>query len=132
MFALDWYCMPELGVKGEGMDFDKLTNEEILNIANPLMNNLMDGSSERNYQKHTRDFTKRLKAIVTEDNFLAQWKDNRVGEFSKREFLSVIRKRDSIFVLWKQWFTDSHEEYLAEICIIENSGKLLVDHVWIR
>ena len=52
------------------MDFDKLTDEEILNIANPLMDNLMEGSSERNHQKHTRDFTDRLKAIVTEENLL--------------------------------------------------------------
>ncbi len=69
------------------MNFDRLTDEEILNIANPLMDNLMDGSSERNHQKPTRDFTERLKAIVTEDNFLEQWKGNKIGEFSKREFL---------------------------------------------
>ncbi|MDD8060784.1 MULTISPECIES: DUF3887 domain-containing protein [Shewanella] len=114
------------------MDFDKLTDEEILNIANPLMDNLMEGSSERNHQKHTRDFTDRLKAIVTEENLLKQWKENKIGEFSKREFLSIIHKSDSIFVVWKQWFTNSHEEFLAEICIVEQAGKLLVDHVWIR
>lgn len=114
------------------MDFDKLTDEEILNIANPLMDNLMEGSSERNHQKHTRDFTDRLKAIVTEENLLKQWKENKIGEFSKREFLSIIHKSDSIFVVWKQCFTNSHEEFLAEICIVEQAGKLLVDHVWIR
>jgi len=114
------------------MGFNKLTDDEILNIANPIMDNLMEGSSERNHEKHTRDFTQRLKAIVTKENLLEQWQENKIGEISKREFLSIIHKSDTTFVLWKQWFTNSHEEFLAEICIIEQDGKLLVDHVWIR
>lgn len=114
------------------MDFSKLTDQEILDIANPLMDNLMDGSTERNHQKHVHDFTDRLKAIVTEENLLEQWKDNDKGEFLKRELLSVIRKSDNIFVLWKQWFTKSNDEHLAEIYIVEQDGKLLVDHTWIR
>ena len=42
------------------MDFSKLSDKEILYIANPLMENLIEGSSERNYEKLSRDFTDRL------------------------------------------------------------------------
>ena len=45
----------------------KKTDHEILEIVNPIMNNLMDGSTEVNHEKHVRDFTERLRKIVTKD-----------------------------------------------------------------
>ena len=78
------------------------------------MDNLIEGSSERNYEKLSRDFTERLKSVVTKDNFEKQMDENILGEFSRREFLSIIHKKNSIFVLWKQWFTKSSDEFLAE------------------
>jgi len=114
------------------MDFSKLSDKEILDIANPLMDNLMDGSTERDYEKHSKDFTKRLKNIVTKENLEKQLQENKLGEFTKRELISIIRKKNSIFVLWKQWMSKSSDEFLAEIVIIEKDGKYLVDHTWIR
>lgn len=114
------------------MDFSKLTDKEILNIANPLMDNLMDGSSERDYEKHSKDFTKRLKNIVTKENLEKQLSENKLGEFTKRELITIIRKKNSIFVLWRQWLSKSEDEFLAEIVIIEKDGRYLVDHSWIR
>jgi predicted restriction endonuclease len=114
------------------MDFSKLTDKEILEIATPLMDNLIEGSSQNNYEKHSKDFTPRLKSIVTQESFEKQRNQHRLGEFGKRELLSIIRKKTSIFVVWKQWFTQSSDEFLAEIIIVEQNEKLLVDHNWIR
>lgn len=114
------------------MDFSKLSDKEILDIANPLMDNLMEGSSERDYEKHSRDFTDRLKSIVTKENLEKQLSENTLGEFTKREFLSIIRKKNAIFVLWKQWFSKSSDEFMAEIIIVHRDGRFLVDHNWIR
>ena len=100
------------------MDFTKLSDQEILNIANPLMDNLMNGSTEHDYEKHSKDFTKRLKDIVTKENLEKQLQENTWGEFTKRELISIIRKKNSIFVLWKQWLSKSTDEFLAEIIII--------------
>ena len=114
------------------MNFSKLSDKEILDIANPLMDNLMEGSSEGDCEKLTRDFTDRLKSVVTKDSFEKQMAENTLGDFAKRELLSIIHKKNSIFVLWKQWFTESNDEFLAEIIIIHKDGKLLVDHDWFR
>ena len=57
--------------------------------------------------------------------------ENNLGEFSKRELLSIIHEKDSIFVLWKQWFTKNTDEFLAEI-IIHHDGRFLLDHDWFR
>lgn len=113
-------------------DLSTLTDNEILAIANPLIDNLMQGSTERNYDKHAKDFTQRLKNIVTKENLEQQWQNNELGDFTKRELISIIRKKDGIFVLWKQYLSKSTDEFLAEIYIVEENGRFLVDHNWIR
>jgi len=114
------------------MDFTKLTDKEILEIATSHMDNIVEATSEKNYEKLSKDFTDRLKSMVTKDKFEMQMKEHDLGDFSKREFLSIIHKKDAIFVLWKQWFTKSSEEFLAEIIIIHQDGRFLVDHDWFR
>lgn len=50
------------------MKFYNLSNNEILNIVDPIMDNCLEGSNEGNHKKHTKDFTDRMKAIVTPKN----------------------------------------------------------------
>ena len=47
------------------MNLTGLSDEQILDVVNPLMDNLMEGSREIDHAKHTRDFTQRMKDIVT-------------------------------------------------------------------
>ena len=54
------------------MSLTKVTDAEILAIVEPLMDNCLGGSTERDHAKHVRDFTDRLRAIVTPENLAAQ------------------------------------------------------------
>jgi len=45
-----------------------MTEEEILRIVGPMMDNCLEGSNEVNHAKHVRDFTDRLKNVVTPGN----------------------------------------------------------------
>ena len=45
-----------------------MTDDEILNIVEPIMDNLMNASTEINHKKHIRDFSDRLKGIVTKEH----------------------------------------------------------------
>ena len=44
-----------------------LTDQEILAIVNPMMDNLMAGSTAINHAQHTQNFTERAKANPGED-----------------------------------------------------------------
>ena len=114
------------------MDFSKLSDKEILDIAIPLMENIIEATKEADYEKLSKNFTKRLKGIVTKEAFEKQLSENSLGKFGKRELLSIIHKKHSIFVLWKQWFSESEDEFLAELVIIYKDGQYLVDHDWFR
>ncbi len=109
------------------------SDEEILKIANPIMDNLMEGSTEVDHVKHTRDFTDRMKNIVTKnyldkicERYQAEW-----GYFTKREFVAVFRRPSSIAIVWKQWCTKQDGEFVAELVLVERDSKYLVDHAMV-
>jgi len=112
------------------IELSKMTDHEILETVNPIMDNLMDGSTEINHEKHVRDFTDRLKKIVTEDalirmcgEYQAKW-----GYFKRRFPVAIFRRNNSVAVVWKQECSKSRDEYVAEAVFVEHDGRILVDH----
>ncbi|MGI9233958.1 MAG: hypothetical protein ACR2RD_10045 [Woeseiaceae bacterium] len=112
----------------------KLANQsdnDILAVINPIMDNLMAASTEIDHAKHVMDFTDRLKAIVTPEHlnkvckrYQAEW-----GFLSRREVSAIFRRADSVAVVWKQWCTKTDDEFVAELVLVEEDGRYLVDHV---
>ena len=70
------------------MDLNDKTDDEILLIANPVMDNLMDGATERDWAKHTLHFTDGAKASLTEAELLRQCEQYQSthGVFKERVF----------------------------------------------
>lgn len=103
------------------------TGAEILNVADPIMDNLMEGSTEINHEKHTRNFTDRMKGIVTKEYFETVCRKYQAerGYFSRREFVSVFRRPQPVAIVWKQWFTKQPGEYVAELVLVENGFTYL-------
>ena len=58
------------------MKLSDLDLDQILNIVEPIMDNCLDGSNEGNHEKHTRDFTDRMKSIVTPEELQRQLSSN--------------------------------------------------------
>ena len=86
------------------VELAKQSDEEILAVANPLMDNLMEGSTEINHAKHVRDFTDRLKALVSEEGLkkMCAFYQADIGYFTDREVLAIFRRRESVGVVWRQ------------------------------
>jgi len=84
------------------MDLSEKSDKEILSVATLIMDNLMDGSTEINHKKHTRDFTDKAKRILTKENLEKQCKEYQVkwGYFAERKFVGIFRKKDSVTVSW--------------------------------
>ncbi len=112
------------------MSFEEMSEEEILNIANPIMGNLMDASTDINHENHVRDFTDRLKGIVTQDYLQRVCKKYQTekGFFSNREVVAVFKRPDSAAIVWKQQFTKAQGDYVAEMVLVRENGRYLVDH----
>ncbi|MDO8894645.1 hypothetical protein [Nitrosomonas sp.] len=113
--------------------FDKLSEQQIWDIANPIMDNLMDASTQLDHARHVRDFTGRMKAIVTPaylQHVCQQYQAGK-GYFSNRVPVAVFRRPDSAAIVWKQSFTKVPGEFVAEIVLVHQDGRYLVDHAMV-
>ena len=115
------------------MNFQDMNGDEILAIANPMMDNLMDASTEIDYEKHVIDFSQRLKDIVTKEHleYVCNEYQSEKGLFKDRKFTSVFKRPDSVAIIWKQTFTKVDGDYVAEMVLVNKNGKFLVDHVMV-
>ena len=115
------------------MTLESMSNEEILHVANPIMDNLMDASTAIDHERHIRDFSDRMKTIVTKEylqNVCEKYQREK-GYFSRREPVAVFRRPGSAAIVWKQWFTKAPGEFVAEMVLVEKDSRFLVDHAMV-
>lgn len=115
------------------MTLESMSDEEILRVANPIMSNLMDASTAIDHERHIRDFSDRMKAIVTQEYLqkVCEKYQREKGYFSRREPVAVFRRPGAVAIVWKQWFTKAPGEFVAEMVLIEKDSRFLVDHAMV-
>ena len=109
------------------------SDDKILEIVEPLMDNMLEGSTQIDHAKHVRDFTDRLKVIVTDEKLSAMCEDyqEKLGFFDKREVVAIFRRQHSVAVTWRLWFTKSTDEFVCEAMFVERDGRLYFEHCMI-
>ena len=113
------------------LKLSKLSLEEILSIVEPLMENCLEGSNEGDHEKHVRDFTDRMKNIVTPEELQKQLSGKPRTYFTDRQFINVFRRRDSVGIVWKQSISSCCDELINQAIFKEVEGKVLIDHCMI-
>lgn len=115
------------------MDLSQKSDSDILAVADPIMDNLMDASTAIDYPRHIRDFTDRLKSVLSKEwlEWICQDYQSTKGFFATREFVAVFRRPESVAVVWKQRFTQQPGDFVAEMVLVQQDGKYLVDHVMV-
>lgn len=106
------------------MELAKKSDAEILAIDDPIMDNLMEASMAIDHARHVQDFTDRLKAIVTIDYLekVCRQYQSEKGLFGPRELVAIV---------WKQQFIKSPGDYVAEMVLVQQGSRYLVDHVYV-
>ena len=115
------------------MNFEKMSKKEILDIANPIMDNLMDASTDIDHERHTRNFTDRMKRIVTRE-YLHKVCENYQAEkgfFAERKPVAVFRRPYSAAIVWQQSFTKAEGEFVAEMVLVCQNETFLCDHAMV-
>ena len=115
------------------MDLARKSDAEILAVVDPIMDNLMDASTAIDYERHTRDFTERAKSVLPEsalESICRQYQSTK-GFFAKRVFVAAFRRPESVAVIWRQSFTKAPGEFVAELVLVQQNGRYLVDHVMV-
>jgi len=115
------------------MDFEKMSDKEVLDMANRIMDNLMDASTRIDHEAHIRDFTDRMKNIVTKEYLqdVCEKYQNEKGYFSDRQPVAVFKRPGSAAIIWRQSFTKAKGEYVAEMVLVHENGRFLCDHAMV-
>ena len=115
------------------MTLESMSENEILRVANPIMDNLMDASTAIDYERHIRDLSERMKAIVTKEYLqkICEKYQQEKGYFSRREPVAVFKRPGGAAIILKRWFTKAPGEFVAEILLVEKDGRFLVDHAMV-
>lgn len=115
------------------MDLLKKSDGEILHIAAPIMDNLMEGSTEIDWEKHVRNHTERAKKMIAKEELERQCNEYQAkfGFFTDREFMGVTRHQDYVNIIWKQKVSESSNEFIAVLSLIQHKGRYLVDRCWV-
>ena len=113
--------------------FDSLSDETLLEIANQMMNDLMDASTHMDYERHIQHFSRRAKSILDETQFkvVCGVYQEKMGTFTDREFIGLFRRPDSIAVIWKQHYSKVAGDYVAEMVMIIEDNQYRVDHAFV-
>ena len=115
------------------MNFEDMSDQHILNIATPIMDNLMDASTRIDQEAHVQDISDRMKRIVTKE-YLQQVCEEYQSEkwvFTARHPVAVFKRPDSAVIIWRQGFTKARGEFVAEMVLVHQNGKFLCDHAMV-
>ena len=95
------------------------SDEEIIKIANPIWENLVRSSNNKDYGSFTKDFSSQMLYGANEVELGKQWANNKLltSLSEKQEFLGCIRRDKFITVLFKQKSNTVPGEFLGRLVL---------------
>tara|TARA_B100000959_G_C14745177_1_gene526793 strand:+ start:276 stop:626 length:351 start_codon:yes stop_codon:yes gene_type:complete len=95
------------------------TDEEIIKIANPIWDNLVKASNQKNYGEFTRDFSSQMLFGANEVELGKQWANNKLltSLSDKREVVGCLRRDSHVTVLYKQTSNSLPGDFLGRLVL---------------
>ena len=95
------------------------SDEEIISLANPLWDNLINSSNKKDYSGFTKDFSAQMLYGANEVELGKQWSNNEllINLSNEKICLGCLRRNDFITVLYKQKSTKIEGEFLGRLVL---------------
>ena len=104
------------------------SDKEIIDIADPIWNNLVKSSNMKDYGSFTKDFSSQMLYGANEVELGKQWANNKLltSLSENQEFLGCIRRAQFITVLYKQKSNTIPGEFLGRLVLGIEDGEIKV------
>ena len=95
------------------------TDKEILEIAEPLWDNLVKSSNTKDYSGFTKDYSAKMLFGANEIEIGKQWSNNKLltSLSKKRKFFGCLRRNNHVTVLYKQTSDEVPGEFLGRLVL---------------
>jgi len=110
------------------MNLLEKTDKEILEIADPLLDNLVESSNNKDYLGFIKHFSKAMILAANEVEIGKQWTNNKLlTSLSKqREFFGCLRRNNYVTVLFKQTSDKVPGEFLGRLVLGAEDDKVKI------
>ena len=110
------------------MNLLEKTNDEILEIAEPLWDDLVVSSNKRDYLGFIKHFSKEMLMGANEIEIGKQWAKNKMlSSLSvEREILGCLKRGEYITVLYKQTSDEVPGEFLGRLVLGIEEGEVKI------
>ena len=104
------------------------TDEEILKIANPIWDNLIKCSNNKDYSGFTRDFSAQMLYGANEVELGKQWSNNKLltSLSNQKDFLGCLRRNNFVSVIFKQKSDTISGDFLGRLVLGVEDDKIKV------
>ena len=101
------------------MNLLEKSDDEIIKIANPIWENLVRSSNNKDYGSFTKDFSSQMLYGANGVELGKQWANNKLltSLSEKQEFLGCIRRDKFITVLYRQKSNTVPGEFLGRLVL---------------
>ncbi|MDD5745755.1 MAG: hypothetical protein PHO30_00680 [Candidatus Omnitrophica bacterium] len=110
------------------------TSQEIKAIADPILDNILDGFRLDEYLRYSRDFDPALKVVGARTQFfkVSRYMQRVLGGYVSREYMGTLRKGDVVVVLWKGTFDKTSDNVLIKLVLSEKKNRYRVTGLWLQ
>jgi hypothetical protein len=104
------------------------TSQEMKAVADPIMDNILDGVKMDDYIAYSKDFDQGLKVLGSRTKFfqVSRYLKETVGNYLYREYMGSIHKDNLVVVLWKATFDKSQDDVLIKLFLTKQSNHYVV------
>ena len=101
------------------MNLLEKSDQEIINIANPIWKNLVKSSNVKDYGRFTKDFSSQMLLGANEVELGKQWANNKLltSLSEKKEVFGCLRRDNYVTVLYKQTSDNVPGEFLGRLVL---------------
>ena len=110
------------------MNLLEKSDQDIIDIANPIWENLVKSSNIKDYGGFTKDFSSQMLFGANEVELGKQWANNKLlTSLSKqKEFLGCLKRNNFVTVLFKQKSDTVPGEFLGRLVLGIEDDKVKV------
>jgi hypothetical protein len=115
-------------------DFVGQDNSEVQTVADPILDTVLKGFSEGDYELYSQYFDDTMKDVISKKKFLQVRKDilKSIGAYESRSYLGYLQKGKTTVVLWKGKFANTADDVLVKLVLSRRGDQAKVLGLWFQ
>ena len=113
-------------------------SESDVSYAGPMLDNVLAGIKDKDYDSFSRDFSETMKTQITQDSFnsLVDSLQTQIGDYQERTFSSAANTIENNLsltaVIYQAKFAKVTQDVKIIISFSDNNGTKLIEGLWFQ